>query len=143
MQAANRAFEAGRNNETLRDLAVASAPWNFSGDALHLGEALLARMPYNLAAVEWSDSHFDHSYALKWWPKELPTLIVSGSRDRIVAQDFWDDARFAGSNVARATIENAGHFPWIEQPDAVREAFAAFVGQLGSAGAEGNDPIES
>lgn len=142
MQAANRAFEADRNNETLRDLAVASAPWNFSGDALHLGEALLARMPYNLAAVEWSDSHFDHTYALKWWPKKLPTLIVSGSHDRIVAQDFWDDGRFAGRNVARVSIKNAGHFPWIEQPDAVREAFAMFVDQLSAAIPRGSDPIE-
>src|ERR1700744_2029216 len=78
VQAAIRAFEANRNNDTLRDLAVASAPWNFSNEAVPLGEALLARMPYNLAAAEWSDGHFDHTYTLKWWPKKLPTLILSG-----------------------------------------------------------------
>jgi pimeloyl-ACP methyl ester carboxylesterase len=127
MQIAKRAFEADKNNETLRDLAVASAPWNFCADALLLGRALLARMPYNLAAVEWSERNFDHTYELKWWPTELPTLILSGSRDRIVEQSLWDDARFAHENVMRLTIEDAGHFPWIEQPSAVRKAFAAFV----------------
>jgi pimeloyl-ACP methyl ester carboxylesterase len=130
MHKANEAFIANRSDETLRDLAMASAPWNFSADALHLGEALLARMPYNLAAVEWSDRHFDHTYELKWWPQDLPTLILSGSHDRIVEQSFWDGPRFAGENVMRLTIENAGHFPWIEQPIAVRRAFAAFAAKL-------------
>ena len=130
MQIATQAFYAHKSNETLRDLAVASAPWNFTAKALPLGEALLARMPYNLAAVEWSDQHFDHTYELKWWPKALPTLILSGSHDRIVNQSFWDDRRFAGGNVMRLTIEDAGHFPWIEQPMAVRAAFARFIGGL-------------
>lgn len=130
VQAAIRAFEANRNNDTLRDLAVASAPWNFSNEAVPLGEALLARMPYNLAAAEWSDGHFDHTYTLKWWPKKLPTLILSGAHDRIVVQEFWDDASFVGENILRATVEDAGHFPWIERPVAVREAFATFVDQL-------------
>jgi pimeloyl-ACP methyl ester carboxylesterase len=134
LQMANHAFNANKSNETLRDLAVASAPWNFSADALLLGEALLARMPYNLAAVEWSDRHFDHTYELKWWPTDLPTLILSGSHDRIVEQSFWDDARFAGENVIWLTIEDGGHFPWIEQPIAVREAFAAFVAKLDATG---------
>jgi pimeloyl-ACP methyl ester carboxylesterase len=132
MQRAQLAFNKNKTNETLRDLAVTSTPWNFSADALHLGETLLARMPYNLAAVEWSDQHFDHTYELKWWPKELPTLILSGSHDRIVEQRYWDDTRFAGENVVWRTIENAGHFPWIEQPDAVRRAFAAFVPNFGA-----------
>jgi pimeloyl-ACP methyl ester carboxylesterase len=130
MQKANEAFNANRSDETLRDLAVASAPWNFSTDALHLGEGLLARMPYNLTAVEWSDRHFDHTYKLKWWPQDLPTLILSGSHDRIVEQSFWDNTLFAGENVIRRTIENAGHFPWIEQPIAVRRAFATFAAKL-------------
>ncbi len=130
MQMANLAFNANKSNETLRDLAVASAPWNFSADARVRGESLLARMPYNLAAVEWSDRHFDHDYESKWWPTDLPTLILSGSHDRIVEQSFWDNARFAGENVLWLTIEGGGHFPWIEQPIAVRKAFTAFVARL-------------
>jgi pimeloyl-ACP methyl ester carboxylesterase len=130
MQTATQAFNANKSNETLRDLAVASAPWNFCTDALPLGEALLARMPYNLAAVEWSDRHFDHTFELKWWPTDLPTLILSGSQDRIVEQSFWDNARFEGKNVMWLTVEDGGHFPWIEKPIAVRKAFAAFVAKL-------------
>jgi pimeloyl-ACP methyl ester carboxylesterase len=130
MHIATQAFNAHKSNETLRDLAVASAPWNFTAKALPLGEALLARMPYNLAAVEWSDQHFDHTYELKWWPKELPTLILGGSHDRIVDQSFWDDPRFTGENVMRLSVEEAGHFPWIDQPTAVRAAFEAFAKRL-------------
>lgn len=57
MHMATHALHAHKSNETLRDRAVASAPWNLIAAALLLGEALLARMPYDLAAVEWSDQH--------------------------------------------------------------------------------------
>ena len=44
---------------SLREVAVASAPWNFSAGSLDAGRELLTRMPYNRAAVEWSDRAFD------------------------------------------------------------------------------------
>jgi pimeloyl-ACP methyl ester carboxylesterase len=62
----------------------------------------------------------------------VPTLIVSGSEDRIVTQRLWDDTRFAGANVIRREIAGGAHFPWIERPDAVRAAFEALVATLGS-----------
>ncbi|MBE2319739.1 alpha/beta hydrolase [Solirubrobacter sp. CPCC 204708] len=115
-------YEAEPSDANLRALAVASAPWNF--EDVEAGAELLARMPYNGAAVAWSDEHFDHTYAARWWPAALPVLIVSGSEDRIVDQSLWDVARFAAAD--RAVIDGGGHFPWLERPDAVREAFRRF-----------------
>lgn len=117
-------FEREQTNETLREIAVASAPWNFTSEGLSRGRDLLARMPYNLAAVEWSDRHFDHTYVAQWWPQSLPTLIVSGADDRIVDQSLWDNPKFEGENILRRSIRDAAHFPWIENRDAVQEAFA-------------------
>jgi pimeloyl-ACP methyl ester carboxylesterase len=102
---------------------VASAPWNFTAEGVAAGADLLARMPYNTAAVDWSARNFDNTYALRWWPATLPTLIVSGAEDRIVTQRLWDEPRFQGGNVLRRRIDGAAHFPWIEQPGAVRAAF--------------------
>lgn len=118
------AYEADKSDARLADLAVASAQWNFTSVGLATGQALLARLPYNRAAVTWSDVNFDNSYVSTWWPHAVPTLIVSGAQDQIVAQTAWNDPRFAGANVIRYAIPGGGHFPWIERPEAVKEAFA-------------------
>lgn len=83
-------------------------------------------MPYNYRAVDWSDRAFDDSYVHKWWPRSLPTLILSGAQDRIVLQTLWDGPRFQGPNVLRRIVEDAAHFPWIERPDEVRAVFREF-----------------
>ena len=116
VDAATARYEADPTVATLRDLAVASAPWNFAPDGLVAGTRLLVEMPYNPAAVAWSDESFDHDYVAAWWPERLPTLIVSGAADRIVTQRLWDEPRYQGPNVTRAVIDGAAHFPWIDRP---------------------------
>jgi pimeloyl-ACP methyl ester carboxylesterase len=124
VDAANARFEADPTDAKLGAIAVASAPWNFTPAGLEAGENLLARMPYNRAAVEWSAEHFDDTYRSTWWPSSLPTLILSGGADRIVTQTLWDDERFTGEHVIHRTVHGAGHFPWIERPEEVAAAFA-------------------
>lgn len=124
MDWAEARFAEHPDNSTLRDLAVESAPWNFEPGFVEEGKHMLRGMPYNLAAVNWSDEHFDHTYEKQWWPRELPTLIISGERDRIVAQDLWHGPEFGQPNVRRFVIDGAGHFPWFENPSAVRDAYA-------------------
>ncbi len=123
VEAAAVVYDADRRDENIAAIAVASAPWNFSPEGLAAGRDLLGRMPYNSAAVDWSDAHFDHIYEARWWPSAIPTLILAGDEDRIVWQGGWDQPRFAGDHVQRRGIPGAGHFPWIEDPEAVRMAF--------------------
>ncbi|MFE8596316.1 alpha/beta fold hydrolase [Archangium violaceum] len=130
VEAATKRYEASRSARTLADVTVASAEWNFSPEAVETGRRLLARMPYNADAVDWSDRHFDDVYAARWWPKELPTLLISGSDDRIVWQGLWDRPEFEGANVLRRRIEGGAHFPWVEQPEAVSAAFSDLVALL-------------
>jgi len=130
VEAAAAQLEARSDDESLRAVAVASAPWNFTPAGVEAGAQLLARMPYNLPAVEWSAESFDRTYAHSWWPHALPTLVVSGGEDRIVDQSLWDDTRYTGPHVLRRTITGGAHFPWIEQPDQVRAAFVALTDVL-------------
>lgn len=130
VEVATAIYEADPTDAHLRDLAVASAPWNFRADLVEQGAELLGRMPYNGPAVDWSAENFDTTYAAAWWPATLPTLIVSGSVDRIVDQTLWEDDRFRGANVTRARIEGGAHFAWIEEPEQVRKAFADFAAPL-------------
>ncbi len=57
-----------------------------------------------------------------------PTLIVWGKADRIIAPDY---AKEFATRIARARvalIDNAGHLPHLEQPDAVMKAVREFLG---------------
>ena len=124
VSAATADYEQDPTDDNLGRLAVVSAPWNFAAGFVETGAEFLGRMPYNGAAVAWSDRYFDHIYASTWWPGQTPTLIISGSDDRIVTQTLWDDERFHGDNVLQRIIDGGAHFAWIENPGDVRHAFA-------------------
>jgi pimeloyl-ACP methyl ester carboxylesterase len=132
---ATRHFEAEPTNDNLRAIAVASAEWNFPPQSVAAGREFLGRMPYNQAAVAWSDSHFDDVYQARWWPDSIPTLILSGAEDRIVLQTLWDSWLPASQsqNVLHRTVPNAGHFPWFEEPSKVRSAFQELAANVLSA----------
>ncbi len=128
--AATARYEADRTNDRIADIAVASAEWNFTPAKVHQGRELLSRMPYNSAAVDWSDRNFDDVYAATWWPKSLPVLILGGAEDRIVVQHLWDRPAWQGPNVIRQLVPDAAHFLWLEQPQAVQAAFAELTAQI-------------
>jgi pimeloyl-ACP methyl ester carboxylesterase len=130
VDAAAAIYEADRCDTNLAAVTVASAPWNFAPNSVEAGRKLLARMPYNGAAVDWSDANFDHSYRARWWPETFPVLRIAGEEDRIVWQGGWDTPRFQTANVIARTIPGGGHFPWIENPAAVRAAFAALAERI-------------
>jgi len=119
-------YVSEQTRTNLAALCVASAPWNFNPCCIEAGRALLAAMPYNAAAVEWSDKHFDHSYRAAWWP-DVPVLRMAGADDRIVAQDGWNSPEFHTPNALHWFVPDAGHFPWIENPEAVAEGFRRFT----------------
>lgn len=123
VDAAAAAYEADPTDVNIGLVTVAAAPWNFTPAGVAAGAELLARMPYNTAAVDWSARNFDSTYELSWWPAALPALVVSGAQDRIVNQRLWDVPRFQGGHVLHRRIDAAAHFPWVEQPAAVRAAF--------------------
>ena len=125
------AYEEEPSDARLRAVTLAAAPWSFSRAGLARGRAMLAGLPFNWRAVDWSSRNFDATYRLAWWRDDLPTLIMAGAEDRIVDQSLWDEPRFAGSELERLAIPAAGHFPWIENRNAVASAFAGFVERCG------------
>lgn len=120
-------YEQDPSAANLMRLVVASAEWNFTPEAVDAGRALLARLPYNGDAVAWSEANFDHSYKAAWWPDDIPVLRLWGDCDRIVSQQSWDADEYRTTNVMTRAIPDAGHFPWIDNPVAVTDAFKDFV----------------
>jgi pimeloyl-ACP methyl ester carboxylesterase len=128
-------YLSDRTQASLAALCVASAEWNFSAAGVEAGRSLLAAMPYNAAAVEWSEKHFDHSYCAAWWP-EVPLLRLAGAEDRIVSQDDWSATQFHTPNALHRVIPGAGHFPWVENPQAVTEAFRSLARAIEASGSQ-------
>ncbi|WP_159479105.1 alpha/beta fold hydrolase [Streptomyces caniferus] len=131
VDAAAERYARQPDDRTLRALTLAAAPWNFRPSASAEGRALLSGLPYCHDAVAWADAHFDDDYRARWTPRDLPTLIVSGDRDHVVDQRLWqDEPGFQGPHVLHRRIAEAGHFPWVENPEAVRTAFADLAARL-------------
>jgi pimeloyl-ACP methyl ester carboxylesterase len=70
----------------------------------------------------------DRGFKLRAHRVAGPTLILWGKADRIIAPDYAQEfaTRIAGARVE--LIDEAGHLPHLEQPDAVAKAVQAFLG---------------
>jgi proline iminopeptidase len=58
---------------------------------------------------------------------KAPVLVIHGKQDPLESADEVH-ATFPGSQLV--LIENAGHFPWLEQPEKVYAPLEAFLGKL-------------
>jgi len=57
----------------------------------------------------------------------VPTLIIHGSHDTLVPLDWAERAVSKIQDSRLVLIENAGHFPLIEQPDQFNQAVSQFL----------------
>ena len=143
VDAATAVYEHERTPAAMREIAIASAAWSFTTQSLDAGRNLLRRLPYNGLAVTWSAHNFDETYTAAWWPRAIPTLIVSGADDRIVWQGAWEEPAFRGNNVMHRTIQNGAHFPWIENPHSVRHAFGELAAKVVGRSTDGSTSWKS
>ena len=119
------------NNDILRELTIASSPYLFNQEGFEAGVESLRSLPYNYESCEWSAQHFDQTYQAKWIPQMVSTLILAGEEDLITPLKYFEeDKRFCRDNISLKSIKRAGHFPWIENPVEVANAFSAYAKQF-------------
>lgn len=125
---ADKKYQAHPSNELLRDCVIAAAPRLFSTeDGLKKGIEFIGKLPFNYEAFEWAKEHFDPIYQAQWVPR-IPTLILSGEKDILVPMKYFKEKKeYQRPNILMKEIEGAGHFPWIENPQAVIAAFNSFI----------------
>jgi len=64
----------------------------------------------------------------RWIPEKVPTLIMGGTDDCINPISlFLNDSRFQKSNIRIAVIKDAGHFPWFENKELIKELIEQFI----------------
>lgn len=121
------------SNPLLRECILTAAPrMFFTEEGLRKGIEFLEKLPFNYEAWQWVEEHFDPTYQARWVP-HIPTLILSGEKDiALPIKYFKEKKEFARSNILMREIHNAGHFPWIENPEEVRAVFNEYISQIQS-----------
>ncbi len=130
---AEKKYTENPNNETLRQLLIASAKYCFiTKKTLIAGQKLFKQLPINEQAAAWSSRHFDsENYSAIWIPKKIPTLITSGSNDPITPLAFYSaNKRYHRNNILIKEIDAAGHYPWFENPQEIISIFEEFSKKL-------------
>jgi pimeloyl-ACP methyl ester carboxylesterase len=124
-------YQNNPTNETLKRFVLAGARYMFTEAGLATGTQMLEKLPYNHDAFHWAKQHFDPIYKAKWRPEEIPTLILSGAKDLATPLKFFSqNKQYHRKNIAMVEIEDAAHFPWIENPTAVANAFFNYTRQI-------------
>jgi pimeloyl-ACP methyl ester carboxylesterase len=120
-------FQSNPNNDTLKALTIASSPYLFTEKGLEEGTKMLECLPYNYEAYKWSHENFDRTYEAKWIPQKIPTLIIAGENDLVTPLHLFSQSKvFCRDNILLQSIHNAGHFPWIDNPEEVAAAFQMY-----------------
>jgi pimeloyl-ACP methyl ester carboxylesterase len=88
------------------------------------------RLEYQLALG--AASHFywpipDRDLRRRLYRIAAPTLLVWGAQDRVVPPIYADAFAAGIRDTRKLLVEGAGHFPHLENPDAVLSAVRAFV----------------
>lgn len=128
---ADRKYRQNPTNELLGECVMTAAPrMFFTQEGLKKGIEFLSKLPYNYEVFQWAEEHFDPTYHAKWVP-QMPTLILSGEKDIAIPIHYFKEKKeYQLSNIIMKEIPGAGHFPWIENPQAVVKAFNVFVKML-------------
>lgn len=99
----------------------------------HLPEQELLRLARNhesFALFGWSPTLHDPKLAQRLHRIDVPTLVVSGSEDRIVPPAYGRRFAAAIAGASFATIRGAGHYAHIEQPERLLDVVDGFLGSL-------------
>jgi pimeloyl-ACP methyl ester carboxylesterase len=106
--------------------------WFYKEESLAKLQALLLSTPFAFRPTFWwLDKVASCGYTATWIPENVPTLIIGNEFDYMTPFEiFQNDPRFVRPNVALVEIKEAGHFNWIENPDAVKAAFQNFSARL-------------
>ncbi len=118
-------FTCNPNPETFQTCLNACMPYYFPKHTLEKGRQLLSQVAFEHSlAVWWMRKAVELNFSAQWIPQSVPTLIINAKYDCIVPYTlFQNDTRFRRPNIERLVIEDAGHFIWVENPAAAKQAF--------------------
>lgn len=115
--------------ETLRALYRKEAPYFFAPSNQKQGlDEVINKMEYCIATEHWWYSGGYATFSkIKWVPQTAPTLIIESADDLITPCGLFEEVpEFNRKNIQIKQISDAGHFPWMEQPQAINEVITGW-----------------
>lgn len=99
------------------------------GDPELSDEGLLTLIRNREAAARLTWRPFMHNPSLRRWLHRIsaPTLVLWGESDRIVRPEYGRTFQQAIPGAQFQLIPAAGHYPYLEQPEAFAAAVTAFL----------------
>ncbi len=129
-----QAFVQNPNQETFHAALGACMPYYFPKATLEKGSKIFSQVPVHYRPAVWGQiKSAEGKLTARWVPQKVATLIIGSKYDCICPFTlFKRDERFHRPNIRLTFIEDAGHFPWIENPNFVRRAFDDFIRKIES-----------
>jgi len=114
--------------ETIKNHYLRGISYAFTPAYSEKGEKLVDNLSFSVPAPYWWYTEGHKQYTkITWIPEKVPVLIVGANHDFVTPSTiFKQDARFNRANIKMIDIPDAGHFPWVEKPLLVKEAFKMF-----------------
>lgn len=120
-------YEEKPSNDLLKKLTIASAPYFSIPESLNKITELFRSLPFNYKTHQWTAHNFHSTYEANWIPQQIPTLIFSGDQDHLTPLTLFSEAiPFQRHNIYIREIQNASHFPWIDNPFQVKKVFSEY-----------------
>ena len=122
-------FVKEKNIESIRALYVLESDYFFAKPYREKGiHQIINKLEFSIPAEYWWYTQGAQFYTnIAWIPKKVPTLIIGGSVDYITPLSLFEsDKRFKRRNITLHQLNDAGHFPWLEQPQALNELLMQF-----------------
>lgn len=120
-------YQENPSNDVLKKLTLACAPYFSTSKNLEKIITMLNSLPFNYKSHRWAKKNFDPTYEAKWVPQKIPTMILAGDQDHITPLNLFSESReFQRKNILIREIKNASHFPWIDNPEQVKQLFAEY-----------------
>jgi pimeloyl-ACP methyl ester carboxylesterase len=125
-------FTVNPSQKTFEIALNACMPYYFPPKSLELGRKLIMQVPFQYpAAVWWQRKAIELNFDAEWIPQNVPTLIINSTHDCICPYTLYQrDKRFDRPNIEKVVIQDAGHTPWLEEPEAVKAEFQRFEQKL-------------
>ena len=111
---------------------VYADPKGMARDVKALPEAeltLMARSREATGRYAWTPYMHDPKLKGRLHRIRIPTLVLWGAADRVAGPDYGRSLAAAIPGAQFETIEGAGHFPHLEQPDALARRIGTFIGR--------------
>ena len=125
-------FLSNPTMSTIKERYLSLVPYAFPADNLVQGIKVVENLIFNVDTGYWWLTEGAKIYStINWIPEKTPMLILGGNHDLLTPLSlFEEDLRFQRNNIDIISISNAGHFPWIEQPTLIKDAFCSFIKKI-------------